>query len=618
MSVFSRTVSKAARPITAVEFYKALRHAWKPRNKDQVQTLGLAISGGVDSMALAYLCQSMKELDTEDRDGLKFSFRAYVVDHRARDGSAEEAMLVVNRIRGLGVESRVLKMKWPEELNPSEIANFESEARCLRYRLLGHACREQSIESLLLAHHADDQAETVLVRLAMGHKALGLQGIQQSADIPECWGIHGLYRSGGHGQKNNRDPHEPISLEVDGGTVSNAKSIRTEFGGISLYRPFLSFPKDRLIATCVAGGIKWVEDKTNQDPTITTRNTARQLLNSGRLPVALQKPSVIALAKSAHSRVAELEKSARRLLHACDILFFDNRVGLLVVHLPKDLISFNAVSSYAKDGVKRMEIDHLFCVSILLRQLIELVSPLETVRLGSLQAAAEAICASKDTVPGFTAGCVRFQRSELATPGSSARSWQFNSATASEDNKLFSRQDTSGKKTVWTLSRQPYSSGKPPAIIFIRKREATKNFALWDGRFWIHVQNDTPHDVCVRPLRMSDLAEKLPAESTKANCDLDAILRKAAPGGIRWTLPVVAFADHVVLPYGEQRVIALPSLSITFGKHDSLIKWAIRYKKVDLERLYRKTEVVEKQKLNGIVHGDVLVGTGVDEAAPAN
>ncbi|MCJ1386841.1 hypothetical protein MMC17_009969 [Xylographa soralifera] len=637
MSVFSaKNISRAAKPISAVEFYTALCDAWRPRNEGTVQTLGLAISGGVDSMALAYLCQSMKRLDTVDRDGLKFRFRAFVVDHKARDGSTDEANLVMKRLRTLGeavkqqwaaeksllmkvlgVKSRVLNMDWPQESNPSKITNFESEARRLRYRLLGQACRQQSIESLLLAHHADDQAETVLVRLSRGHKITGLQAMQQSADIPECWGIHGLCRSGGCGHKTDYSPCRSVNSRATSNITFDTRSIQNECGGISLYRPLLSFAKERLIATCLAEGVEWVEDKTNQDPTVTTRNTARQLLISGRLPVALQKPSMIALAKSAHSRVVELEKSAERLLYTCDILSFDNRVGSLVVLFSKEMTSFDVFGLCTRDEIRRREIEHLSSVGILLRRLMELVSPLETVRLQSLQAVATAVCASKDMSLGLTAGGVRFQRSELAASDLGGRPWQFSSTSTSKDNRPYSRRDTSDKQNIWTLSRQPYHSNTLPSTILVLKQQATKNFVLWDGRFWIHLQNDTPYDICVRPLRWSDLADQLSPKFSKANRDLGAILRKAAPGRIRWTLPVIAFANHVILPLGEQRVIALPSLHITFGKHSSLIKWAIRYKKVDLERCPRKVKVDEKLEPNDTMHGDMLVDPDVNEAVPS-
>ena len=482
-----------------------------------------------------------------------------------------------------GVRSRVLKMDWLHGSIPSKIANFESEARRLRYRLLGHACREESIESLLVAHHADDQAETVLVRLSMGHKITGLPGMQQSADIPECWGIHGLCRSGGDRYENDRQPSGSISSRQGGNTITDAKSIPIEAGGISLYRPLLSFPKERLIATCLAEGVEWVEDETNQDPTLTTRNTARQLLASARLPVALQKPSMLALAKSAHSRVVKLKQSAERLLPACNVLSFDNRVGSLVIYFSKAITSFNLSEPYTAEEFRTKEMEHLSSVSILLRRLVELVSPLEMVRLQSLETATKAICTSEDMPAGFTAGGVRFQRSELVASDHRERSKQSNKKSTSEGSSISFQRDASEKQTVWTLSRQPYRTDKTPSTILVPKQKATENFILWDGRFWFHLQNDTPYGICIRPLRPSDLTELLSPKLKSTNRYLSAILYGAARGDIRWTLPVIAFVDRAILPPGVHKVIALPSLNFTFGEYESLIKWVVRYKKIDLE-----------------------------------
>ena len=498
----------------------------------------------------------------------------------------------------------VLRMEWPQDLDPSKIENFESEARNRRYRLLGTACRQQDVNSLLIAHHADDQAETVLIRLATGHRAIGLQGIQARADIPECWGIHGLCRSGGYGQENSRDLYRSTGQRTDDNTVPKTALLPFEYGGIRIYRPFLPFTKDRLIATCASKGVNWVEDKTNEDPTLTARNTARKLLDSGRLPDALQKPSMIALAKSTRLRVMALENSVERLLQDCDILSFDNRVGSLAVYIPKEVTQFQFLGRHPKDEVKRLEINHVFKVSILLRRLIEIVSPVETVQLRSLQAAAQTICASNDTVPGFTAGSVKFQRSEISTSDFDAPLKHRKPTTPYKDSRFYSQRGRSNKKLIWILSRQPYRSDKPAPTIVISNCKAAKNFALWDGRFWIQVQNNTPHDICVRPLRKSDSIIPTPPGSTTTSRSLGLTLNEAAPGDIRWTLPVIAFTDDVVLPHGEQRVVALPSLGITCGNWGSLIKWTIRYKKIDMPVTHMDAGALETAGSDYMVRGD--------------
>lgn len=67
--------------------------------------LGLALSGGVDSMALATLCRGL-QFDARVKKQFEFSFEAFIVDHKARKGSSEEAHLVSTRVY------RLLGMRW--------------------------------------------------------------------------------------------------------------------------------------------------------------------------------------------------------------------------------------------------------------------------------------------------------------------------------------------------------------------------------------------------------------------------------------------------------------------------------------------------------------------------
>ncbi|KXJ86708.1 hypothetical protein Micbo1qcDRAFT_168193, partial [Microdochium bolleyi] len=66
----------------------------------------------------------------------------------------------------------------------------------MRYRHLGLECAFRGIGSLLVAHHADDQYETVLMRMLSGHPSRGLRGIRPTSEIPECEGLYGAFRSG--------------------------------------------------------------------------------------------------------------------------------------------------------------------------------------------------------------------------------------------------------------------------------------------------------------------------------------------------------------------------------------------------------------------------------------
>jgi len=63
--------------------------------------LGIAVSGGVDSMALAYLCSHVRDIHGACEATTRPRLRAFIVDHRVRDGSAVEAKAVAKRLRAM-------------------------------------------------------------------------------------------------------------------------------------------------------------------------------------------------------------------------------------------------------------------------------------------------------------------------------------------------------------------------------------------------------------------------------------------------------------------------------------------------------------------------------------
>ncbi|MDD3370347.1 MAG: tRNA lysidine(34) synthetase TilS [Alphaproteobacteria bacterium] len=164
--------------------------------------LALAVSGGPDSMALAYCAKRWGQRELV----------ALIVEHGLRPESPAEAVQVRDNLRKLGIEAEILP--WSH----GEIhGRVHEKAREARYSLLADACRRHGAGDLLIAHHADDQAETVLMRLAKGTGIDGLAGI-----LPQ----------------NTRD-------------------------GIRLLRPFLKATKDRLIETCNVAAVPFVIDPSN-------------------------------------------------------------------------------------------------------------------------------------------------------------------------------------------------------------------------------------------------------------------------------------------------------------------------------------------------------------------
>ena len=170
--------------------------------------IAVAVSGGPDSMALAVLAHRW----AEDRQG---RLTALIIDHGLRAESAAEAALTAERLAALGIASRILR--WD---GPKPGSGIQAAAREARYRLLCGTCRAAGILHLLLAHHGDDQAETVALRAARGSGRRGLAGM-------------------------------PAIREVE---------------GLRLLRPLLGVAKARLLATLGQRGIGWVEDPSNSDP----------------------------------------------------------------------------------------------------------------------------------------------------------------------------------------------------------------------------------------------------------------------------------------------------------------------------------------------------------------
>jgi tRNA(Ile)-lysidine synthase len=128
-----------------------------------------ALSGGPDSTALACLAQ-----DYATRHCLRHT--ALIVDHRIRGDSTAEAHRVAGRMRRLGVSVEVLAVS-----DDAPQTGLQAWARDRRYDLM-LACVRRARGCLLLGQHADDQAETVLMRLSRGS---GLAGL--AAMAPVSW-----------------------------------------------------------------------------------------------------------------------------------------------------------------------------------------------------------------------------------------------------------------------------------------------------------------------------------------------------------------------------------------------------------------------------------------------
>lgn len=139
---------------------------WPPADRPENWKLGLAVSGGPDSMALLLLAA----------EALPGQVEAATVDHGLRAESAQEAAFVARECSKLGVLHATL----PVDVAPG---NVQSEARVARYAALAAWMQEHGLAALVTAHHADDQAETLLMRLGRGSGVAGLAGVRAKGPV---------------------------------------------------------------------------------------------------------------------------------------------------------------------------------------------------------------------------------------------------------------------------------------------------------------------------------------------------------------------------------------------------------------------------------------------------
>ncbi|MGE0660036.1 MAG: tRNA lysidine(34) synthetase TilS [Reyranellaceae bacterium] len=190
-------------PIAAAEFAAAMARLgpFEPS-----PDLAVAVSGGRDSLALALLADDW----ARERGG---SVLALIVDHGLRAGSAAEAAQVASMLRDRGIETEILQ--W-QATRP--VTGISEAARAARYALLERRCSARGILHLLLGHQADDQAETILLRLADSSGPEGLAGMAAIVERPR----------------------------------------------LRLLRPLLGFARARLAATVSARGLRWIDDPSNE------------------------------------------------------------------------------------------------------------------------------------------------------------------------------------------------------------------------------------------------------------------------------------------------------------------------------------------------------------------
>ena len=170
--------------------------------------LAVGVSGGPDSLALALLAEDWARA----RGGHAV---ALTVNHGLRADAADEARRVAAWMAAAGVAHETLTVP-----GPAPSSGVQAWARSRRLEALEAACRRLGLLDLLLAHHREDLAETVLQRLGQGSGPDGLAAMAPVAFRP----------------------------------------------GIRVLRPLLTVPAEDLRASLRARGQAWIDDPSNADP----------------------------------------------------------------------------------------------------------------------------------------------------------------------------------------------------------------------------------------------------------------------------------------------------------------------------------------------------------------
>ncbi|HQS97177.1 MAG TPA: tRNA lysidine(34) synthetase TilS [Novosphingobium sp.] len=146
------------------------------------------------------------------------NFAVATVDHGLRPEAADEAAMVAAHCAARGIPHHTFALALARG------SAVQERARAARYAVLGQWCHEQGLVALITAHHADDQAETMIMRLNRGAGLRGLAGMRSRAKVPGC-------------------------------------------ADLSLLRPLLDWRRADLLAVVEAAGLTAADDPSNRDST---------------------------------------------------------------------------------------------------------------------------------------------------------------------------------------------------------------------------------------------------------------------------------------------------------------------------------------------------------------
>lgn len=261
----------------------------------QNNKLAVAVSGGIDSMALMFIADKWCKNNN-------IELFVITVDHQLREESSKEAKYVAEICKKYNINHTILV--WEGE-KPQH--NIELIARENRYNLISKFCKQNNINTLLIAHHLQDQTETFFIRLFRGS---GIDGLASMNDINNMYGL-------------------------------------------TILRPFLECCKEDLQTFLEEKQIQWVEDPSNNDEKY-LRNKIRKFLNSfdnkqeilSRINSAVEninesKLSINSLIKNIEKKIVSYNSFGTCLLDKNKLIEQDDIVALKILSTISMKISGN-------------------------------------------------------------------------------------------------------------------------------------------------------------------------------------------------------------------------------------------------------------------------------------
>ncbi|WP_173475564.1 tRNA lysidine(34) synthetase TilS [Fibrobacter succinogenes] len=322
----------------------------------------LAVSGGLDSICLAhYFIANREALDIE---WLGIAH----VHHGLRVGTADRDAAFVEAFASKYKIPFFLKRLDGDTLKAAE-GSLEENARDARYKALVEIVDEigdsrlrgndkssdpipHSSIAIVTAHHANDQAETMFMRLKRGTTLAGLRGIQEVRILSNSQGVAGLApeaplewvmedRATGCNQGETSPTHR---FENDKAETNCLPS--TSYFLLRIFRPFLNVTRTELLEYARKNKLTWCEDESNADVKFARNKIRHEFLPNleSECPGAIKQLC----------RIAELaDKAYEKVTRKCDILFatcLNKRMDSLPSVENDAIQDDNAHSSYLKES----------------------------------------------------------------------------------------------------------------------------------------------------------------------------------------------------------------------------------------------------------------------------